>query len=227
VTSQQAEILSHVATLDVDSTPPGAQISLDHFFLGKTPLRAVRLAPGNYEVEASSADNATQAHKIALTLGEHRETFDFSTPQLIEAPSTPTASSRADAQPRTNLRPWAIGAGAFAIVGVVGAVYANGRGNAYNDFRGGPDANGHTIYCSSTDAPSSCADIKSSFTTGRTLATIGFVGAGVLATASITLFYLDASGRKNDSFADRNSPRFLRVSCGAWLGAGVTCSGAF
>lgn len=236
VTSQQTEILSHVATLDIDSTPSGAQVSVDHFFLGKTPLHNVRLAPGNYEVEASQADSAPQAHKIVLALGQHTETFDFSTPTLIETPNTPRTPP-VETQPKRNLRPWAIGAaigaGAFAIVGVVGLVYANGRGNAYNDFRGGPDANGNAIYCSSATAPSSCADMKSQYGTGLTLGVVGFIGAGALAATSATLFYFDIQGRKIDPASDLGSSRsshFMRVSCSPWssgLGAGAMCSGAF
>jgi hypothetical protein len=233
VTSQQKEILSHVASLDVDSTPAGVQVSIDHFFVGKTPLRGVRLAPGNYEIEAAQNDSVSQARKVVLDFGSHAESFDFSPPTLIETPTAPPAHP-AGSEHHANLRPWAwgtaIGAGAFAVVGVVGAIYANGRGNAYNDFRGGPDADGRVIYCSSASAPSSCADIKSQYGTGLTLGTIGFIGAGALAVTSVTLFYLDIQSKKNDSpanQANRESSHFLRVSCAPWLGAGASCSGAF
>jgi hypothetical protein len=231
VTSQQAEILSHVATLDVASTPPGAEISIDHFSLGKAPLHGVRLAPGNYEIEASQPDSAPQAHHVDLALGQHSETFDFSTPTLIETSTQPAPLTPPPPETKSgSLRPWAWGAAAGAgvgvVVGVVGLVYANGRANAYNDFRGTPDANGNAPYCSSNPSPGDCSSIKSQYGVGRTLAVFGFIGAGIFGAAAASLFYLDATSHHAAS-ADRGSTGKITVSCGPWLGAGASCAGVF
>jgi hypothetical protein len=181
VGAQEPEILARVASLSVDSDPPGAQVSVNHRAIGTAPVIHLRLEPGRYDISADAGEGHTQDRTVDLPAGESHQSFQFGPPKPgPEAAAAPAPSEAA----HSSLHPWAIGtttaAGAFLLVGIGGAIWSNERSSVYN-----------TANCDGSDR-TGCNTTLSQFHTGRDLEIAGFVVGGLAAVAGGTLFYMDA-----------------------------------
>jgi hypothetical protein len=218
VAAQRPEMLARVATLSIDSTPQGAEVTVNHRPVGTTPLLHLRLDPGRYDVALRVDGGASAQRTLDLAAGESHESFslDAAPPSAAASPPAPSPAATAPEEaPATGaFRPYVIGAaaaaGVFLLTGIGGAIWANERSNVYNaaSCDGGQKAG--------------CPSTLSQYYAGRDIEVVGFVGAGVAAAAAGTLFYLD---RRREQA--RSKPESLgSVACGLG-GAAVSCAGTF
>jgi hypothetical protein len=213
--AQQPAILSRVASLSIETDVPGAKVTINNQPAGTTPLHALRLVPGRYDIEVTGEGIGTIARSVDLSTGERTERFSAAAPtqpaQAVRAPAHEVASGEHPPAHGT-LQPWAIGtavgAGVLLLGGIGGTLWANERVDYY-------DSNN----CAAVDK-AGCSSTLSQSKAARGLEVAGFVGAGAGAILSGILFYLD---RKRSHAAP---PTAVGLSCTV-IGAGLSCGGRF
>lgn len=213
VEAQAPEILRHVASLSVTSTPDGARVTLNHRALGTTPLKNARLPPGTYDLEVTT-EGGTEKRTVELNEGNHDVVFDLTKKAPIDQPPPPPPPKKEST--KSSLMPLVIvGAGltaAAAGVGVAGALWSSGSASSYNDKM-----------CGLKMAPADCASLLSNANTGFTMEVLGFIGAGAFAAGTVVLFLVDRGGSKE-------KPKQEGLRCIPTVGgsaAGGLCSWSF
>lgn len=187
IAAQQPAILTRVASLSVESPAAGARVSINHQPVGPAPLRAVRLAPGRYDIEVTVEGSAPMTRTVDLPTGERTETFAPPVPVVLAeakpAPLAPRQDVPVQAPARSRLRPWEIGTGIGALVllagGAAGAIWANERDNVYTSNN-----------CAAVPKVG-CSTALSEYHAAQGIEVAGFIAGGVAAVASGVLFYLD------------------------------------
>jgi hypothetical protein len=216
IAAQQPAILSRVASLSIETDIPGANVSINHQPAGVTPLHAVRLAPGRYDVEVSGEGIGTITRSLDLAPGDRTERIAPGAP--IADATAPPAPGPGVAKPgsgpaRSSLKPLAIGAaaggGVLLLGGIAGAIWQHERISYY-------DSNNCVA-----ESKAGCSSTLSQSHDARGIEVAGFVGAGALAAASAVLFYLD---HKRSERA--GGVGWRTVSC-TIPGAGVSCLARF
>ena len=61
------------ASVDILSVPSGATVSLDGVFIGKTPIRGIKIASGGHSVAVSHAGFEPQVVRLKSSLGKHEK----------------------------------------------------------------------------------------------------------------------------------------------------------
>jgi hypothetical protein len=140
-----------------------------------------------------------------------------------DGPPTVTATAQPE-QPggSSALRPWAwgtaAGAAAGLVFGVVEAITAGNKRDAFNNHTG-PDPNtpGGTIKDCNTDVlTAACRPLKEDFEQAKTMALVGFAVGGALAVGSAVLFWLsttESAGGSQSAFACVPDPVTRGATC--------------
>jgi hypothetical protein len=167
-------------------------------------------APSAPPADLASAGSPSSAPALAPEAGEGRP----------GAPSSPP------------LKPLAFAAGGLAaaglVLGIVETITASRRADDFNNHTvASPTAaepNRRVPDCETSQLTDACRSIRDAHDRARTLAIVGYVGAGAFAALSTMLFVLDArrTGLASDAVADR------RLTCTPTLGTpGASCRLAF
>jgi len=152
----------------------------------------------------------------------------------LVTPSPAPASGAGEAAGASLLRPlaWtAAGVAAASLVfGVVETVTASHRSADFNDHSvlaptAGDPAH-RTFDCQTAQLSDTCASLRDSWQRARTLAIVGYVGAGVFAGASAALFVLAHRQAAATESGDGVTPGHLACAP-AWPAAGLNCRLAF
>ncbi len=184
-------VSGHVARLVIRGQPEGAEAFLDGHNVGRVPLeQPVRVKPGPVRVELRAAGYLAGSTTITAVAGQERTaevrlererpTAEPATTklQVFETPPPPPPES---SHPLRTWRRVALGATAvFLTGGVGGLVFHELKVRDFNDrgCRGGDP-----------DPQPACKAILDDASTGKTVAVVGFVGAGVLALTSSLLYF--------------------------------------
>ncbi len=234
IAAQRPHLLALVASINLRSNVPDAQVTFNGQPPITLPLREHRLAPGRVRVEVRAPGYAPWSRELQLDAGGTRDevaeltrTADEteSPPRFIrsdeQGPPDPAAPGRASPSPLAvgssashPLRPWAIatltGGLALAVTGVVASVWRLDRASSYEQN------------CPTDDAPG-CPSVYDQFVAARGLQIGAFVGAGALLTTSVILWILDARQSSSNAHAGRAG-----VACapGAWPTA-IECAVRF
>ena len=165
---------------------PAAGITLKR---GSTALRqaqwgiAVPVDPAQYTIQASAPGKKTWTKKLEAK--EAGKTFVVRVPKLLDAPKESTAAAKKPAAGSKLFLGLGIGSGALALGGaILGSVMSAGAVSKRDES---------LQYCLQEDAnlclPEGVA-LRQDALSSATVATAGFVSAGVLAAASATFFVL-------------------------------------
>ncbi|HKU39251.1 MAG TPA: PEGA domain-containing protein [Polyangiales bacterium] len=130
VENDLAQLRERVASLDIHSTPPGAQVHVDDRFVGTTPLPGpVRVSAGRRRVLAELAGRPSVHRTVDVAGGETlRVELPFGAPLMAAAPDSARGGS-------ANVAPWITGiaAGVFALTAAGVGYSAYHDAKAYDD----------------------------------------------------------------------------------------------
>ncbi|HEX7663146.1 MAG TPA: hypothetical protein VF407_01480, partial [Polyangiaceae bacterium] len=217
-------IRGHVGTLEIRADAPEAEVFVDGVSQGKMSANdSFVVEAGTRNVELRAAGTYPTSRSVVVPArGVARETIHLEkTPPPASASST-TPERTPIVPPPIVLDPhpghaqrsigWTIvGAGAaLAVAGVVGIVGRNVEVDSYNDD---PSCPGTSV----DRQPPLCGSKVTTAQTWTTVSILGFVGAGVLASAGAVLVLT----------APHDEPTPTRAGFGCFPGLGVTCAGRF
>jgi TonB family protein len=80
---------------DIDSTPPGAQVSIDGRNVGETPLKGIRVSVGTHRVEISKAGHGTFRGSVNVS-PDRTTSLSASLQPLVAKEETPTPTPAVD-----------------------------------------------------------------------------------------------------------------------------------
>jgi len=257
----RAKARQNIGEVTVTGTPAGAEVLVNGHAVGTLPLASpVRLDKGPAEIQVRAPGHLPISHTLTIAAGSHEHLTVALGPTPPTASSVPSPSSSpfpsapspplavappSPAPPATTvsaspLRPLAItaaGLGAAALAfGIVETVIASRRIDDFNDHTAPSptvdDPTHRAPDCQTSQLNDECRSIRDAHDRARTLAIVGYVGAGVFAATSAALF-LWAQRQASEpgvAGADRGAgPRARfdddRLACAPVLpSAGLTCS---
>jgi hypothetical protein len=220
-------VKSHIARVEIQGDPDGAEIWVNGALAGKLPLAVpVRVAAGEVEIELRAPGYVREAKTLRLEAGQYqhvvlrasKEPAPASLASPPEATAMPPVAASApssagvdkdkapesEAQGHAQLRPalkwiaWGLGAAALG-VGVYGAAENASEVSSFNTTCR-IDQTGAAI--KKDGSPSTtCPSQKSAYETKSTIAVAGFVTAGALAAAGVVLWLTEPSARANGTAA--------------------------
>jgi hypothetical protein len=220
-----AFVKSHVARIEIEGEPVGAEVWVNGSLVGKLPLAApVHVAAGEeVEVELRSPGFLRETKTLRLEAGQYqpivlRASKIPSPPVLALSPlaastaqaSTTTLAAQASQiqKPSRTILAWTPGRrralkwvgwglGAAAIgVGIYGTI---GNVTGVNTFDKTCRTSGNAGVVASTGAESAaCDDLKGAYESKTDLAVGGFVAAGAFVAAGLTLWLTEPPARRSD-----------------------------
>jgi hypothetical protein len=216
-------VKSHVARIEIDGEPTGAEVWVNGSLVGKLPLSApVHVTAGEeVEVELRSPGFVRETKTLRLEAGQYQRIVVRASavhappaPMPQSSPTPPLSAAaaavdlhqpQAEKPPRTipfgavfrDRRPlkWvAWGLGAAAVgVGIYGAI---GNASGASNFDKGCRLIGDRAVAYPSGMPSKeCADQKSEYESKATISIAGFVAAGAFVLTGFALWLSEPSGR--------------------------------
>lgn len=191
-----ATVRTHLGRLRISGTPTGAHVRTAGVERGQLPIdRPLYLAPGSHAVEVSAEGYETQRRTATVVAGEEVRldvelaSSGGSVAELPAAANRETPPARSDVRWPHRLA-WGTAAGAAALLlgGTVALVASN---HDYDDFNHKLVSGTSDPLCSRKQVDKGgpeCQDLLSAGDRNKTLAIIGFAGAGALAVTSAILF---------------------------------------
>ncbi len=228
-----ATVRTHLGSLEVSSSTPGAELWIGERRVATLPLaHPARVVAGSVAFELRAPDRITLSRVVSITPGGlARESLELTpsavAPRAVAAtavaaptlrPSLSIATPHPSVAPRSTTSPLRIAAWASAGVGVgllgvgaISAVVGSSAAARWNDDnRCNLDSGAYADGCTSD---------RDSAETMRSLAIGSFVAGGVLAATSAVLFAVTSR---------RRSERPVAAVCApSVVGAGVVCEGRF
>lgn len=216
---------AQVAELTLQVTPSGAQISVDKQPAGAAPLsEPVYLEPGMHEVRAELQGYTAEQRAFAVRAGESQAVTLALKPAPAAAPSkaAPAPPPAAAPKPAPDTPPPAAGEGhgiaprTIALItgaGLTAVSLGVGIGFAVDSSSASSDASSLRAQAISEVGKNGCAtdpsapvcaslrDANDHAGRSRTIATLGFVGAGVFAAATVATFFLWHPRAKHEAAA--------------------------
>ena len=188
-------------TLQLQSKPPGATIKVDGKPHGKTPLRALHLAPGEHQLELELAGHKSLTQQVELVAGRQtRLQLELAPlarlPRPVLVPVEPQPDRRSG-----RLWTWIVAGSAVAVAGAgLGlGLWAESGWDDYQEAAGSDRVRYDQLH---DEVP------------GRaTAANVTFAVAGALAITSVVLFFLEAPGDKSTAARASVSPGGLNLGC--------------
>jgi hypothetical protein len=242
----RANARQNIGEVSVTGAPAGAEIFVNGHSVGSLPLAApLRLDKGPAEIQVRAPGHVPITHSLSISAGarEHltvalgealpppapaTQPSSSPTPSL---PSTPSPPSSSDVVPSPAASPFgtlAFTAAGLAVagltVGIIESVIASRRADDFNDHTApsplAGDPNHRAPDCETSQLNDECRALQDAHDRARTLAIVGYVGAGVFAATSAVLF-VAAQRHAGGPGSDTTSSR---VACAPVLpGAGLTC----
>lgn len=228
-----AEAKKKVGRLEVLGEPRGAQVMVNGRIAGTLPLAGpVRLTAGNADVEVRAPGFATMTRSFVLAGGQ----FQSAVFNLVASNSSEDQGLSTGARPRSlvpangsesgrestgSMRSrwkWISWGGALAAsgVGIYGVIRHASKLNDFNAHCGFVGDRATSTGDSLND--DQCADLASSYRTGRTFAIVGLASSGLLALTGLALYLTEPSG----------SGREASFTCSTFAHAyGATCRYTF
>lgn len=207
-------VKGRVATLEVRSNRPGAEIAVDGTSVGEAPLSAeLYLEPGSYEVQASSQSDRVRRQVQAEAGSRHVVDLKFDSPAVesgLEPGAPPSnasgaGSASADAHAtgagKLNWIPVYVGAALTTVgmgAGIGFGIAANAAKNDLEDFT---QRFGSSACQDGTATPSECGDARAARDrqqSNATRSTVAFAAAGGV--AAVTVLYTLLWPRRDRSF---------------------------
>lgn len=215
-------VRGHLGTLTVSCAAPGATVQVGNAPAVPLPLqRPLRVTTGFVDLVVRAPGHRPSERRVAVPMGDDPIAVEVTLipaapvaaatptaavvatppPQAVSSAPSPTVPATATLAPRQTEAAWQrpvgigliAGAGVALGIGVVGALIREGAAGRFND--------GGCLLFPDRDVLSSggaaCRDHLSSVETGQTLGVAGFVTAGILGAAGITLFFLAPRAHSN------------------------------
>jgi hypothetical protein len=230
---QRTLLLAQVASLTVNCSTAGADLSVDGRSYGLTPRAdPIRLDPGPHQLVVDKAGLAQYTQRIVLEAGTRtvvearlsaQPSAEPPPPVVIvqPPPAAPAAPPPSPASPPNWGRRAAIGLAVLAVAGLAfGTVSQLGASGKYGDFNKTMPAN-QLGKCDSDPRVKEaggdpCSQLLSDGDSAKTKALIGFIAGGALAAGAVTLFVLSNP---------KGEVQSTHVACAPQLGvSGVTCA---
>jgi hypothetical protein len=224
----------HLGTLTVACRVPNAELFVGGVSVGRLPRSAMRLPLGTAVIDVAA--EGYEGHRETVQVGSStqvevtlvRRAGVVASPPVppteavaTQDPVAPQADVRVDPpraaahSPMPRTLAWTSGAAGLAFLGVGIATYVVGDGAATR-------WNSDQCLAPGVTRETTCGDERSTAETMGTLATVGFVGAGLLGAASTVLFVTSGG-----SSGERSTPR-ASWGCGPGPGRiGLSCGGRF
>jgi hypothetical protein len=223
-------VKSHIARVEIEGEPEGAEIWVNGVLAGKLPLAApVRVAAGEVEIELRAPGFAREAKTMRLEAGQYQRIVLRASKQVVAPPAPPPPSAappapsttnvvvnledqRREGQPPPQAPPSATGGrlalkwiawglGAAALgVGVYGAV-ENANGVSTFDERCRIGALGNAVDKDTGMASDPCTSEKSDYESKGRLSVGGFIAGGVLVATGFVLWATEPAARASDHAA--------------------------
>jgi len=230
----RAKARQNIGEVTVTGTPVGADVLVNGHTVGSLPLASpVRLDKGPAEIQVRAPGHLPVTRTLTITAGA-REHLTVAlgpasasaspapsptpSPPALPPPSPSPAPAMAPSAPP--LRPLAFSAAGLAAAGlafgIVETVIASHRIDDFNDHTALSPTGYRAPDCQTSQLNDECRSIRDAHDRARTLAIVGYAGAGVLAATSAILF---VSAQRH-----AHEPG-VQLACAPVLpGAGVTCS---
>jgi hypothetical protein len=236
-----AFVKSHIARIEIQGDPQGAEIWVNGVLAGKLPLGSpVRVAAGEVEVELRSPGFVSEKRTMRLEAGQYQRIVLHASERPATPATPPPAATRSEtttvvvnvpesrgatattpptvtpepaaSNGRLALKWVAWGLGAAAVgVGVYGAV-GNSNGVSTFDAKCGIDTTGKAISKGGSTTDATCASEKSDYESKAHIGVGGFVAAGALAVTGFVLWLTEPTARAHDAAA---------LNCAPALGPGL------
>jgi hypothetical protein len=205
-------VKSHIARVEVQGEPEGAEVLINGLVVGKLPLSGpVRVAAGELEIELRAPGFAREAKTLRLDAGQYQRVVLRASkpgappPVPVPAPAAPAPAPVVNVEVQVPAQPapaassgpaglvvarWvALGLGAAGLgVGVFGAVQRSSRLDTFDEscsLRMGVPVNDVTGLPDPT-----CNSKKSAYESSGTLAIVGFAAGGALVATGVVLWLL-------------------------------------
>ena len=242
-----ATVKAHIARIEIQGEPEGAEVWVNGALAGKVPLSVpVRVSAGEVEIELRAPGFVREAKTMRLEAGQYQRIVMRASKQPTGAsPPPPTGATETttvvvnvpEARPGTAAPPtltreaepssgrlalkwvaWGLSAAAVG-VGAYGVV-GNSSGVSSFDAKCGIDpATGKAVLKSSGTPDATCANLKSDYESKANIAVGGFVAAGALAVTGFVFWLTEPSPRARDVAASR-ARAVAGFSCAPEFGAG-------
>ncbi len=184
-------IQGHLASVEILANINGAEVRFNGRSIGRTPMpQAARVAAGSVVIDVT-ADGYWPVNRVVVASAGAtlRETVDLgprSGPELepgkAKTGEKPKVIVHESIQPSRGVSPWVYVSGAGALVGlgvgIAGIIVSNNDVNSYN------------ARCTGISPPPDCGtEFANAGSGGRTVAAVGFIAGGFLATTAVVLFF--------------------------------------
>jgi hypothetical protein len=217
-----AIVKTHIARVEIQGEPEGAEVWVNGALAGKIPLPApVRVAAGEVEIELRSPGFVRESKTMRLEAGQYQRIVMRASKESAAAPPAPapppatavvvnppeprpagevTATSDAGPAPagpspvRASLKWGAWGLGAVALgLGIYGVTQNSSLVSSFDQSCA--IYMGQAVDKATGMASTTCASKKSDYESKGTLGVVGFVAAGALAATGVVLWLTEPAGR--------------------------------
>jgi hypothetical protein len=234
-------VKGHLARVEMQGEPDGAEVWVNGVLVGKLPLTApVRVGAGEIEIELRTPGSAPETKTIRLEAGQYqRIVMRASKPPVAPAASAqPALVAVSTEPPRASGEPaatavaapassngrralkwvaWGLGAAGLG-VGIYGTTQNSSLVASFDKVCGIDPATGNARDIKTGMYTADCANRKSDYESKARLGVAGFVAGGALAAAGFILWLTEPSAPAHDGTALSCAPGVssggAEVSCG-------------